>query len=105
MQHLGYNKIGTSMIGEVLREAGMQPSPNRGKRMDWKTFFRIHAEPIAVTDFFFVPVWTTKGFVMYSVHFVIDVLTLKARSPTSVASIRARLWCRLVACRTVSMAS
>jgi len=75
MQHLGYHKISTSTIGEVLREAGIQPSPTRGRGVSWKEFVRIHAKQIAATDFFFVPVWTLKGLAMFRVHFVVDVLT------------------------------
>ncbi len=79
MQHLGYHKISTSTIGEVLREAGIQPSPTRGRGVSWKEFVRIHAEQIAATDFFFVPVWTLKGLAMFRVHFVIDVFTRKVK--------------------------
>ncbi len=75
MQHLGYHKISTSTIGEVLRESGIQPSPTRKRGVSWKEFVRIHAEQIAATDFFFVPVWTLRRLAMFRVHFVIDVLT------------------------------
>ncbi|MGF1484930.1 MAG: hypothetical protein ACFBZ8_11265 [Opitutales bacterium] len=77
MQSLGWHKLSTSTIGEVLREAGIRPSPERGSRLDWKTFIRIHADQLAATDFFTVPVWTLRGLVMYRVHFVIDLLTRK----------------------------
>ena len=76
---LGWHKktISTSTIGEVLRSAGISPSPERSSRIDWKTFIRIHADQLAATDFFTVPVWTLKGLAMYRVHFVIDLLTRK----------------------------
>ncbi len=68
MQNLGWHKISTSTIGEVLRSAGISPSPERSSRIDWKTFIRIHADQLAATDFFTVPVWTLKGLAMYRVH-------------------------------------
>jgi putative transposase len=77
MQSLGWPKLSTSTIGEVLRNAGIEPSPERCSRLDWKTFIRIHADQLAATDFFMVPVWTLRGQVMYRVHFVIDLLTRK----------------------------
>ncbi len=77
MQNLGYPKLSTSTIGEVLREAGIRPSPERSSRLDWKTFIRVHADQLAATDFFMVPVWTSRGLAMYRVHFVIDLLTRK----------------------------
>ena len=77
MQNLGWHKLSTSTIGEVLRNAGIEPSPERSSRIDWKTFIRIHADQLAATDFFMVPVWTLRGLVLYRVHFVIDLLTRK----------------------------
>ena len=61
MQNLGYPKLSTSTIGEVLREAGIRPSPERSSRLDWKTFVRVHADQLAAADFFMVPVWTLRG--------------------------------------------
>jgi hypothetical protein len=43
-------KISMSTIGEVLREAGIQPSPTRGRGISYKEFVRFHAEQICATD-------------------------------------------------------
>ena len=61
MQSLGWHKLGTSTVGEVLRAAGIGPSPERSSRLDWKAFLRIHVDQLAATDFFMVPVWRLRG--------------------------------------------
>ena len=79
MKKLGWHKLSTSTIGEVLRKAGIRPNPDGGSKLDWKTFVRVHADQLAATDFFFVPVMTLRGIVMYRVHFVIDIATRKVQ--------------------------
>jgi putative transposase len=48
------NKVGRGTIVNVLREHGIDPSPERGKRTSWSTFLKAHWECIAATDFFTV---------------------------------------------------
>ena len=46
------HKVGRGTIANVLREHGIVPSPERGKRTSWSTFLKAHWECIAATDFF-----------------------------------------------------
>lgn len=43
-------------IANVLREHGIDPAPERGKRTPWSTFLKAHWDSIAATDIFTVEV-------------------------------------------------
>jgi putative transposase len=60
LRNLGHG-IGRSTIAKVLREAGMDPAPQRQKSTTWKEFLRAHWEVLAAADFFTVVVWTALG--------------------------------------------
>ena len=68
-------RVGRSTIARLLAEHGLEPSPERGKRMPWRTFLRAHWGAIAAMDFFTVEVLTWAGLVRYHVLFVIDLAT------------------------------
>jgi len=69
------HEIGRGTIAKVLKEAGLDPSPDRRNGMTWKEFLRIHWNTLAATDFFTVEVWTPLGLVRYHVPFVIRLMT------------------------------
>jgi len=62
-------------VANILREAGLDPSPDRRKGMTWKEFLRVHWSTMAATDFFTVEVWTPVGLVRYHVLFVMRLMT------------------------------
>lgn len=74
MHNLKY-EIGRSTIKRILADHGIDPAPERGKRMPWKTFLKAHWGAIAATDFFTVEVFTSHGLVRYAVLFIIDLET------------------------------
>ncbi len=45
----------------ILREHGIEPAPERGKRTPWNTFLQAHRGAIAAADFFTVEVLTPHG--------------------------------------------
>ncbi len=51
-----HHEVGRGTIVDVLREAGLGPSPERRKGTDWNTFLTTHWDSIAATDFFTVEV-------------------------------------------------
>jgi putative transposase len=67
--------IDRNTIKRILNEHGLQPAPERRKRMPWKTFIKAHLGAIAAMDFFTVEVLTLAGLVRYHVLFVIDIQT------------------------------
>jgi hypothetical protein len=69
------HRIGRTSLVRLLREAGLDPSPERGNRTGWATFLKRHWDVLAAADFFDVEVWTSRGLVRYSILFVIDLAT------------------------------
>ena len=76
LKNLGY-KVGISTIARTLKEAGIEPSPERRKETTWKQFLKTHWDVIGAADFFTVEVWTKYGLIRHAVLFVIDLQTRK----------------------------
>ena len=74
LRTLGH-RVSPSTIRNILKENGIEPSPERSKRGSWNTFLKSHWKSIAATDFFNVEVWTLRGLITYYVLFVIDLST------------------------------
>ena len=74
LQNLGH-EIGRGTIAKVLKEAGVDPAPERQKKTTWKEFLRSHWDVLAAADFFNIEVWTVRGLVRYHVLFVVRLAT------------------------------
>jgi putative transposase len=74
LQNLGH-EVGRGTIAKVLREAGIDPAPDRRKGTTWKEFLRKQWAVLGATDFFTVEVWTATGLVRYHVLFVMHLAT------------------------------
>ena len=70
--NLGH-EVGRGTIANVLREYGVDPAPERDKRMPWSTFLRAHRESLVATDFLTVEVCTIRGLVTHYVLFFMDI--------------------------------
>ncbi len=68
-------EISRSTIKRILLERGLEPAPERQKRVPWKTFLKAHWGAVAAADFFSVEVMTWHGLVRYQVFFLIDLKT------------------------------
>lgn len=69
------HEVGRGTIANILRQAGLDPAPDRRKGMTWKEFLRAHWSTMAATDFFTVEVWTPVGLVRYHVLFMMRLMT------------------------------
>jgi len=69
------HQLGRGTIANILRDAGLDPAPDRRKGITWKEFLRAHWSTMAATDFFTVEVWTSVGLVRYHVLFVMRLMT------------------------------
>jgi putative transposase len=76
LANLGH-EVGRGTIANVLREQGLEPAPERGRRTRWSTFLKAHWECVAATDFFTVEVCTLRGLVT---HYVLFFLELASRA-------------------------
>ena len=55
----------------ILHDHGIDPAPERSRRMPWKTFLQAHGEGLTACDLFTVEVLTLAGLPRYLVFFVI----------------------------------
>lgn len=76
LKNLG-REVGRNTIKRILHEHGIDPAPDRGKRMPWSTFINAHLGVLVGMDFFTVEAVTWLGLVRYHVLFAIDVATRK----------------------------
>ncbi|MBC2593876.1 transposase [Ruficoccus amylovorans] len=72
LSNIGYT-ISRTTVGNILRAAGIEPSPDRGKESNWKRFIRTHLSVISVADFLTTEVWTLRGLVRYHTFFVMNL--------------------------------
>ncbi len=71
---LGIN-IGRTTIADILREAGIEPAPEREKKRTWKQFMQSHWNSLYACDFFAVEALGGFGPVRYMAFFVIELRT------------------------------
>ncbi len=88
--------VSRSTVRRILKERGIDPAPERSKRMPWSTFLKAHWEAMAAADFFTVEVWSSVGLIRYLVFFVIDLPTRKVEI-AGIAPIPDGLWMEQVA--------
>jgi hypothetical protein len=74
LENLGH-RVGRTTIASILKRHGIEPAPERGKRMTWSQFLKAHWSVIAAADFFTVEVWGARGLVTFYVFFVIELAT------------------------------
>lgn len=72
LRKLGVKNVSRSTIVNILREAGIDPQPER-KKGSWHGFVKRHASTLWACDFFTKKTWTTDGLVDYFVLFFIHI--------------------------------
>ena len=70
--HLPGAHVSRSTVVNILKEAGVDPNPER-KKGTWHDFFKRHLSTLWACDFFTKKVLTTTGFVEYYVLFFIHI--------------------------------
>jgi len=78
LSNLGH-RVGRGTIANILKEHGIEPSPERTRKTTWREFLAAHWETIGAADFFTVEVWTRVGLVRYLIFFVLDLATRRVR--------------------------
>jgi hypothetical protein len=64
-------------IAEILARNGIQPAPERERKMTWKEFLEQHWDLLVAADFFTVEAWTRRGLQRFTVLFFIELSTRK----------------------------
>ncbi|MGA7743670.1 MAG: hypothetical protein WCE40_17725 [Polyangia bacterium] len=62
-------------MANILKEAGIEPAPERESKRTWKRFMKIHWDTLYACDFFSVEALGLFGTVRYMVSFVIQLKT------------------------------
>ena len=68
-------EISRSTIKRILLDRGLEPAPERQKRVSWKAFLKAHWGAFAAAGFFSVEVMTWHGLARCQVFFLIDLKT------------------------------
>ena len=76
LKYLGL-KVSPATINRILREHGIEPSPQKPERTSWNEFIKAHWESLAAIDFFTTEIYTVLGLTRYMVLFSIDYATRK----------------------------
>lgn len=58
-----------------MKRNGIDPAPERGKRVTWGQFLKTHWDALAAADFLTVEVWGPRGLVTFYLFFLIELAT------------------------------
>src|SRR5262252_3152764 len=62
-------------IANMLKEHGIEPAPERRRKITWKEFLNRHWEQIVASDFFTIEVWTSRGLKRFVILFFMELST------------------------------
>ena len=72
LANLGH-KISDQTVGNILKEHGIEPAPDRKRQTTWKMFIKAHWDVLGAIDFTTMEVWTKGGLVTYYLLFVMEL--------------------------------
>jgi transposase len=78
LANLGH-KISDSTVGNILREHGIEPAPERKRQTTWHAFLKTHWDVLAAIDFTTIEVWTKGGLVTFYLLFVLELSTRRVQ--------------------------
>ena len=74
LANVGYY-ISDTTVGNILKQHGIEPAPDRKRQTTWSTFIKAHWEVLAAVDFKTLEVWTKGGLVTFYLLFVMELKT------------------------------
>jgi hypothetical protein len=95
LANLGH-KISDTTVGNILREHGIEPAPERKRQSTWKAFLMAHWDVLGATDFTTIEVWTKGGLVTIYLLFVMEVGTRRVHFAGSTTN-PAEAWMKQIA--------
>src|SRR5215469_7434844 len=78
LANLGH-EVARGTIANILKEYGLEPSPERNRKTTWKEFLSWHREVIVAADFFTIEAWTRRGLTRFLVLFFIDLASRRVQ--------------------------
>jgi putative transposase len=85
LANLGHT-IADATVGNILKEHGIEPAPDRQRQTTWQTFLQAHWDVLAAIDFTTVEVWTKNGLVTFYLLFVMELATRRVHFAGSTAN-------------------
>src|SRR5215469_12854221 len=95
LANLGH-EVARGTIANILKEHGLEPSPERERKTTWKEFLCRHREVMVAADFFTLEAWTRNGLTRFLALFLIDLSSRRVQI-AGVASQANGLWMSQVA--------
>ena len=74
LRNVGH-RVAYNTVKRILRDHGIEPTPERTKRTTWAQFLRTHWSTIAAADFFTTETWAPRGLATIYTLFVIRLET------------------------------
>jgi putative transposase len=74
LANLGH-RLSDTTVGNILREHGIEPVPQRKRQSTWKQFLEAHWDVLGAIDFTTIEVWSKSGLVTFYLLFVMEVAT------------------------------
>jgi hypothetical protein len=71
--------ISDTTVGNILRQHGIDPVPERKRQTTWKAFLKAHWDVLGAIDYTTIEVWTRDGLVTFYLLFVMEVATRRVR--------------------------
>jgi putative transposase len=78
LANLGHD-ISDTTIGNILKQHGIEPAPERKGRTTWKTFIQAHWDVLTAIDFTTIEVWTKSGLATFYLLFVMELSTRRVQ--------------------------
>jgi transposase InsO family protein len=72
LANLGH-QISDQTVGNILKQHGIEPAPERKRTTTWKTFLHAHWDVLSAIDFTAIEVWTRGGLVTFYLLFVMHL--------------------------------
>lgn len=73
------HEISDTTVGNILKQNGIEPAPERKRQTSWKAFIQAHWESLAAVDFTTIEAWTKGGLVTYYLLFALELATRRVR--------------------------
>jgi hypothetical protein len=90
LANLGHD-VGRGTIADILARNGIEPAPERERKITWKEFLEQHWDLMVAADFFTVEAWTRRGLQRFIVLFFIELSTQKMKI-AGIAPVANGLW-------------
>src|SRR5471030_697290 len=78
--------LSDATVGNILKQHGMEPAPDRKRQTTWQTFLQAHWDVLAAIDVTTVEVWTKNGLVTFYLLFVLELATRRVHFAGSTAN-------------------